>query len=125
MRITTVLALSSLVLVPSLASAQYRYSAPRYAMPNSSYYAPRTYQTQGGSLPGGSFYYETAGGTLGAAAGTFYGRGNPFVPIAGTAAGLVAGHQFYNYATQPRTYYYTPPAYSVQTTTPYMVRRGH
>jgi hypothetical protein len=124
MRITTVLALSSLVLVPSLASAQYRNSNPRYGAPNSSYYAPRTYQSQG-RLPGGPFYYETGGGLAGGMAATYYSRGNPYAGLAGVAAGAVAGHQIYNNGTQSRTYYYTAPGYSVQTTTPYMVRRGH
>jgi hypothetical protein len=102
--------------LPELATAQQGgYYQPRVYKSPPPMYSRNTY-IQGGAMVGGI----AAGAT-----GTYYGGPYGGIVAGGvgqTAGGYYGGRLYDNQSAYTTQRYYYPPAYGVQTTTPYMVQ---
>lgn len=93
----------------------------------SSYYQPRVYNSpppqysRNTYVTGGRIVGGIGAGVAGTYAGGPY-AGRVAGPIGGAVGGYYAGRVYDNQVRYTTQRYYAPPAYGVQTTTPYMTR---
>lgn len=117
LKILTIIVLS-VAFTPEGAVAQQRtgsYYQPRVYNSPPPQYSRNTYVT-GGRIVGG-----IGAGVAGTYAGGPY-AGRVAGPIGGAMGGYYAGRVYDNQARYTTQRYYAPPAYGMQTTTPYMMR---
>lgn len=107
------------LLLPEVAVAQYYSQSPGYYQPRV-YNSPPPRYSRDAYIAGGNI----VGGVTGGAAGSYFGpAGSGYgATVGGAAGGYYGGRMYDNQSQYMQQRYYAPPAYGIQSTTPYMMR---